>query len=560
MVLRILSRITKKRNKRTLFSYSTGSKYSSLFHFDELIVLNCIKLTRMLKEKFIEAINKAYTTPLPAIYLGAGIFQGQIIGEAKVNVPLRMMNRHGLVTGATGSGKTRTLQLIAEQLSAAGVPVFMPDMKGDLSGMAKEGIANDKINERAKALGIKYTPSGFPVELYSLSGKQGAQMRATVTEFGPVLLSKILELNEVQSGVLSVIFKYADDKNLPIVDFNDLKKVLNYLSEGAGAQEIKSDYGKISTTTSSTILRKIVALEQQGIHMIFGEQSFDIQDLFEKVDGRGVISILNVSDVQSQPSIFSTFMLALLAELYQNLPEAGDLDKPKLIFFLDEAHLLFKDAPKAFMDQIEQVIRLIRSKGVGIFFCTQLTQDVPATVLSQLGNRVHHVIRAFTPNDVKALKETIKTFPKSDFYDMEQQFTQLGTGQAFITVLNEKGIPTETVVTHLAPPASVMGPLTTDEYQNQLKNSDVYKKYKETVDPQSAFEILEARMKQQDSAEVQKEQQVKTTSRGRQEKSTFEEVISSPVAKQVGRELVRGVFGMLFGTTTRRTSRRRGIF
>jgi DNA helicase HerA-like ATPase len=512
----------------------------------------------MAKDKFIEVISKSYTTPLPSIYLGAGLYQGEIVPEAKVNLPLRMMNRHGLVTGATGSGKTRTLQLIAEQLSAAGVPVFMPDMKGDLSGMAKEGTANDKINERAKALGVQFTPSGFPVELYSLSGKLGAQMRATVTEFGPVLLSKILELNEVQSGVLAVVFKYADDKNLPIVDFNDLKKVLNYLSEGAGAQEIKADYGKISTTTLGTILRKIVALEQQGIQQLFGERSFDIQDLFEKVDGRGVISLLNVSDIQSQPGIFSTFMLALLAELYQNLPEAGDLDKPKLIFFLDEAHLLFKDAPKAFMDQIEQVIRLIRSKGVGIFFCTQLTQDVPPTVLSQLGNRVHHVIRAFTPNDVKALKETIKTFPKSEFYDMEQQFTQLGTGQAFITVLNEKGIPTETVVTHLAPPASVMGPLSAEEYQSHLKGSDLYTKYQEAIDPQSAFEMLEAKMKQQEVEEPKA--QPRTTSGRRAEKSTFEEVISSPVAKQVGRELVRGVFGMLFGTTTRRTTRRKGIF
>lgn len=509
----------------------------------------------MSREKFVESITKSYTTPLPSIYLGAGVFQGEIVGAAKVNLPLRMMNRHGLVTGATGSGKTRTLQLIAEQLSAAGVPVFMPDMKGDISGMANAGSTNDKINERAKALEMNYAPSGFPVELYSLSGKLGAQMRATVTEFGPVLLSKILELNEVQSGVLSVLFKYADDKNLPIVDFNDLKKVLNYLSEGAGAQEIKADYGKISSSTASTILRKVVALEQQGVHEIFGERSFEIDDLFEKVDGRGVISLLNVSDIQSQPSVFSTFMLALLAELYQNLPEAGDLDKPKLIFFLDEAHLLFKDAPKAFMDQIEQVIRLIRSKGVGIFFCTQLTQDVPPTVLSQLGNRIHHVIRAFTPNDVQALKETIKTFPKSEFYNMEQQFTQLGIGQAFITVLNEKGIPTETVVTHLAPPASVMGPLSANEYQSQLHNSDLYKKYQETVDPQSAFEILNARMKQQ-AEEVEDKASTKSSA-GRREKSTFEEVISSPVAKQVGRELVRGVFGMLFGTTSRRTTRRR---
>ncbi len=515
----------------------------------------------MSKEKFVSAINTSYAMSGATIYLGAGIFNGEIVGDAKVNLPLRMMTRHGLVTGATGSGKTRTLQLIAEQLSAAGVSVFMPDMKGDISGMAKEATANDKLTERAKALGIQFTPSGFPVELYSLSGKLGAQMRATVTEFGPVLLSKVLELNEIQSGVLTILFKYADDKDLPIVDLNDLKKVLNYLSEGVGAAEIKEAYGKISSATASTILRKIVVLEQQGVNQIFGEKSFDIDDIFEKVDGRGVISLLNVSDVQSQPAIFSTFMLALLAEIYQSLPEAGDLDKPKLVFFLDEAHLLFKDAPKAFMDQIEQVIRLIRSKGVGIFFCTQLTQDVPPTVLSQLGNRVHHVIRAFTPNDVTALKATIKTFPKSEFYDLEDQFTKLGIGQAFITVLNEKGIPTETVVTHLAPPASFMGPLSSAEYQSQLDQSEFYKKYKETIDPKSAFEILNEKMetvraKQAEDTDVRTEPTA-TQRSTRKEKSTFEEVMSSPVAKQVGRELVRGVFGMLFGSTPRRTTSRR---
>jgi DNA helicase HerA-like ATPase len=513
------------------------------------------------KQSFIEAINKAYSFAGSSIYLGAGVLAGEIISEAKVSLSLAMMNRHGLVTGATGSGKTRTLQLIAEQLSAAGVPVFMPDMKGDLSGFAKEGQANDKIKERASALGMTYTPSGFPVELYSLSGKLGSQMRATITEFGPILLSRILELNEIQTGVLNVLFKYADDKNLPIVDFNDLKKVLQYLTEGKGADEIKNDYGKISAATSGTILRKIVSLEQLGVNQIFGETSFDIDDLFQKVDGRGVISLLNVSDVQNQPQIFSTFMLALLAEIYQSLPEAGDQDKPRLVFFIDEAHLLFKDASKAFLDQIDQVIRLIRSKGVGIFFCTQLTSDVPPGVLSQLGNRVHHVIRAFTPNDVKALRETIKTFPRSVFYDMEQQFTQLGTGQAFITVLNEKGIPTETVVTHLVPPASVMGPLSKQEYQDLLDQSDLYRKYKDPVNPQSAFEILSERM--QANEQVEKEMKETRPSRGattRKEKSTFEEVISSPVAKQVGKEIVRGVFGMLFGTPARRSTRRRSLF
>lgn len=515
----------------------------------------------MSRDKFISAINASYSPGGAAIHLGAGVFEKTIVPEAKVNLPLRMMNRHGLVTGATGSGKTRTLQLIAEQLSAAGVPVFMPDMKGDLSGIATEGAVNEKINERAAALGITFATSAFPVELYSLSGKLGAQMRATVTEFGPVLLSKVLELNDVQSSVLMILFKYADDKELPIVDLNDLKKVLNYLSEGAGAAEIKESYGKISPATAGTILRKIVALEQQGVNQIFGEKSFEIDDLLEKVDGRGVISILNVSDVQQQPAVFSTFMLALLAEIYQSLPEAGDLDKPKLVFFLDEAHLLFKDAPKAFMDQIEQVIRLIRSKGVGVFFCTQVTQDVPASVLSQLGNRVHHVIRAFTPNDVRDLKETIRTFPRSEFYDMEQQFTQLGIGQAFITVLNEKGIPTETVVTHLVPPASRMGPLSPEEYQRHLETSEMYRKYKEAVDPRSAFEILNERIQsiRQEQEAVQPASTPRAPSRTtRAEKSTFEEVMSSPVAKQVGRELVRGVFGMLFGSAPRRSSRRRG--
>jgi hypothetical protein len=302
-----------------------------------------------------------------------------------------------------------------------------------------------------------------------------------------------------------------------------------------------------------------VSLEQQGVDQIFGETSFDIDDLFGKVDGRGVISLLNVADIQDQPAIFSTFMLALLAELYERLPEAGDLDKPKLIFFLDEAHLLFRDAPKAFLDQIDQIMRLIRSKGVGIFFCTQVTQDVPASVLSQLGNRIQHVIRAFTPNDAKALRETVKTFPRSEFYDMEQQFTQLGTGQAFITVLNEKGIPTETVVTHLAPPASVMGPVSEREYDALLTDSDLYKKYKDAVDPQSAFEILESRMKLQAEEKEEVEEKKRSTS-SRKEKSTLEEMISSPVVKQVGRELVRGVFGVLFGTTTRRRSRKGGLF
>ncbi|TDB63332.1 helicase HerA-like domain-containing protein [Arundinibacter roseus] len=519
------------------------------------------------KEKFIEAIQKSYSTTLPGIHLGSGILDGEVVTDARVTIPLRMMNRHGLIAGATGSGKTRTLQVLAEQLSDAGVPVFMSDIKGDLSGMAQAGTTNARLEERATALGMSFKPDAFPIELYSLSGNLGAQMRATILEFGPALLAKILDLNDTQSGVLSILFKYADDKQLPMIDLNDLKKVLAYLSEGAGAAEIKADYGSISSASAGTILRKIVAVEQQGMASIFGEKSFDIDDLINRVDGRGVISLLNVSDVQDKPALFSTFMLSLLAELYQTLPEAGDLDKPKLVFFLDEAHLLFNDAPKAFMEQIEKVVRLIRSKGVGIFFCTQMAQDIPDSVLSQLGNRVQHVLRAFTPKDAEGLKKTVKTYPRSDFYEIDQVLTTLGIGQALITVLNEKGIPTEVAATHLVPPRSIMGPLTTSDYEQHVRASDVYKKYKDPIDPESAYEILSRRMEETARAQQQAEE-AKAAAKAaprkaavREEKGMFEEALASPLAKQIGREVVRGVFGMLFGkSTTSRSKKSGGLF
>ena len=512
------------------------------------------------KEQFIASIQKSYKTDKPSIYLGSALLDGEILSEARVNLPLRMMNRHGLVAGATGSGKTRTLQVLAEQLSAAGVPVFMSDIKGDLSGIAMPGTSNDAIQERAKALGIDFRPTGYPVELYSLSGNKGSQMRATILEFGPILLSKILELNDTQSGVLSILFKYADDKDLPMVDLNDLKKVLSYLSEGPGAAEIKSDYGTISSSTAGTILRKIVALEQQGVSSIFGEKSFDIDDLISKVDGQGVISLLNISDVQDKPALFSTFMLSLLAELYQKLPEAGDLDKPKLVFFLDEAHLLFNDAPKAFLDQIEQVVRLIRSKGVGIFFCTQMAQDIPVSILSQLGNRVQHVLRAFTPQDADALKQTVKTYPKSDYYTIDRILTTLGIGQALITVLNEKGIPTEVAATHLVPPTSIMGPMTQADYERHVQSSQLYQKYKDPIDPESAYEILTRRMEEHASKEIEVQEQTKAAKAQKEEPSIISEALKSPLAKQIGREVVRGVFGMLFGKSTSTRKKSGGLF
>lgn len=515
-----------------------------------------------MESTFIEAIQKSYPDSKPHIFLGCGVLEGKILSEARVNIPLSMMNRHGLVAGATGSGKTRTLQLLAEQLSLAGVPVFLSDIKGDLSGLGAAGQTNSRLEERATSLGIEFKPQGVPIELYSLSGDLGAQMRATVMEFGPILLAKVLELNDTQTGVLTILFKYADDHALPIVDLNDLKKVLNYLTDGPGKDEIKADYGSISSSSAGTILRKIVALEQQGVDKVFGEPSFDIDDLFQKVDGRGVVSLLNVSDMQDKPDVFSTFLLSLLSELYQTLPEAGDLDKPKLVFFLDEAHLLFKDAPKAFLEQVEQIVRLIRSKGVGIFFCSQMAQDLPDSVLSQLGNRVQHVLRSFTPKDAKALKDTVATYPRSEFYKIDETLTQLGIGQALVTVLNSKGIPTEVAYTHLVPPLAIMGPLPQNEADKVMENSDLYAKYRKTVDPESAFEILNKRLSQGDKQKEEQQPQSipdPNTQRrsSRKEKSMLEEVMSSSVTRTIGRELVRGIFGVLFGkkTTTRRRSR-----
>lgn len=503
------------------------------------------------QQDFINKITSSYSPKGEYIYLGSGMLDGKIIAEAQVNLSLKMMNRHGLIAGATGTGKTRTLQLIAEQLSGAGVPVFMLDVKGDLSGLYQEGQSNSRIEERAKALNIEFNPTGYPVELYSLSGKLGAQMRATVSEFGPILLGKILDLNDTQTGVLSAIFKYADDHKMALVDFKDLKKLLSYLSEGEGAKEIKDTYGKISSATSGTILRKIVALEQMGLSELFGEKSFDIEDLFQKVDGKGLISLLNISDVQNQPSLYSTFLLSLLAEMFYNMPEVGDLDKPKLVFFFDEAHLLFKNSSKAFLEQIEQVIRLIRSKGIGVFFCTQAATDIPESVLGQLGNRVQHALRAFTPNDVDALRKTVKTYPASDFYEIDRVLTSLGTGEALITVLNEKGIPTEVTAVHLIPPTAVMGPMSETDCKKLMESSDLYKKYQEVVDPISAYEILTQRIEEKNASVAAKapKEEVKKTTRtsSRAEKSTFEKVVNAPITKQIGREIVRGLFGMITG-------------
>ncbi|MFD1769458.1 helicase HerA-like domain-containing protein [Sphingobacterium suaedae] len=492
------------------------------------------------KQEFIDKISASYSPKGAFIQLGSGILDGEIVTDAKVNLALKMMNRHGLIAGATGTGKTRTLQLIAEQLSDAGVPVFMLDVKGDLSGLAEPGKTNEALIERGNLVGSPFEPAAFPIELFSLSGKLGAPMRITVEDFGPVLLSRILDLNDTQTGVLAAIFKYAEDQQFPVVDLGDLKKLLSYLTDGPGAAEIKEDYGKISSATAGTILRKIVAVEQQGISHIFGEKEFEIQDLFNKVDGRGVISLLTISDIQDQPLLYSTFLLSLLAQLFKKLPEAGDLDKPKLVFFFDEAHLLFNGATKAFLSQVEQIVRLIRSKGVGVFFCTQAATDIPESVLGQLGNRIQHALRAFTPNDAENLRKTVKTYPHSVFYEIDKALTSLGTGQALITVLNEKGIPTEVVATHLVPARAIMGPCAAETFAKIVEESEFFEKYQERVERRSAAEIIEERTAAFDAEQAQEQarKEAEKAAKGNSRRSTRQTPLEA-AQTQASRTLAR---------------------
>ncbi len=509
----------------------------------------------------------------PALTLGAAIEHGTTHPEPKVRIPLAMLNRHGLVAGATGTGKTRTLQLMAEQLSNAGVPVFISDIKGDLQGLAAPGMSNDRITGRARDIGYEWKPAGSPVEFVSLTGSQGAQLRATVSSFGPLLLAKVLGLNDTQSSVLALVFKYCDDEGLLLLDFSDLRSVLQFLTSDAGKDELR-DYGALSRQSVGVLLRKMVVLEEQGAERFFGEPQFDVQDLLAATpDGRGIITCLEVSDIQDRPALYSTFMMWLLAELYHTLPEAGDLAKPKLAFFFDEAHLLFDDAPKAFLDQVEQVVRLIRSKGVGIFFVTQTPKDVPSDVLAQLGNRVQHALRAHTPDDEAALRATARTYPKTEFYDLEETLTTLGTGEAVVSALNPKGAPTPVVACRLIPPAARMDTLTPDEFKAELSQSDLMKEYGTPVDRESAREMLAQRVEGSRGRAV--EQEAEPPSRraaepGRQPtrdsamQTTSKRVLGAmgtSVGRAVGNALVRGLLGALGArATTRRTSRTRSWF
>ncbi|TAF50221.1 MAG: DUF853 family protein, partial [Sphingobacteriia bacterium] len=414
-------------------------------------------------QAFQQAVQEGYVFKGEKALLGKGMFQGKLVPDAAVYLPLKTMNRHGLIAGATGTGKTKTLQVFSEILSDHSVPVLLMDIKGDLSGLAAAGTLNEKIKERYAAMALDWTPSAYPVELLSLNGQQGVQLRATVLEFGPILLSKILGLNDTQSGLVSMLFKYCDDHALPLIDLKDFTKLLQYAG-AEGKAEMEKEYGKISTTSTGTILRKVIELQQQGADVFFGEKSFDTEHLMRVADdGRGMISVLRVTDMQDKPKLFSTFMLQLLAELYATLPEEGDMDQPKLVLFIDEAHLVFQEASDALMQQLETVIKLIRSKGVGIFFCTQNPQDIPAAILSQLGLKVQHALRAFTAADRKTIKQAAENFPETAFYETDALLTQMGIGEALVTLLNEKGIPTPLVHVSLCSPRSRMDVLSDAE-------------------------------------------------------------------------------------------------
>ncbi len=449
-------------------------------------------------QAFRDAIDAGYALdPVeePSIVIGSAMHHGEMHNETRVAVALSMLNRHGLIAGATGTGKTKTLQLLAGQLSKEGVPVFAADIKGDLSGIALPGdAANPKVQERAASLGWEFEARGHPVEFLSLTGAKGAQVRATVHSFGPLLLGKVLDLNDTQTSILALIFKYCDDNDLPLLDLKDLATTLKFLASDEGKPILK-EYGGMSAASVGVLLRSIVVLEQEGADVFFGEPEFDVADLLRTTpDGQGVVSVLELADVMDQPRLFSTFMLWMLAELYESLPEVGDLPKPKLCFFFDEAHLLFDDASEALMDQVERTARLIRSKGVGIYFVTQAPTDVPSSVLAQLGNRVQHALRAFTPDDADALRKTARTFPTTEFYDVEKTITSLGTGEALVTVLTPRGVPTPLAATRLLPPDSQMAPMPPDALATAIAGSAFQAKYGTTVDRDSAHERITARL------------------------------------------------------------------
>ncbi len=510
----------------------------------------------------VDAVRAGYAFTGPALELGALLTNGEPLPDVQVRVPLGMLNRHGLVAGATGTGKTKTLQLMAEQLSAQGVPVFLADIKGDLSGISAPGQPNDKLTARTQSIGQQWQATGHPAEYLALGGLgTGVPVRATVTSFGPILLAKVLDLNETQSSSLQLVFHYADKAGLALLDLKDLRAVIQYLVSDEGKGDLTS-LGGLSKATAGVILRELVAFADSGAEQFFGEPEFDTADLMRTTaDGRGIVTCLELNAVQDKPALFSTFLLWLLADLFQDLPEAGDLDKPKLVFFFDEAHLLFRDASKAFLDQITTTVRLIRSKGVGVFFVTQTPKDVDPDVLAQLGNRVQHALRAYTPDDAKALRAAVSTFPRSA-YDLEELLTTLGIGEAVVTVLSERGAPTPVAWTRLRAPQSLMAPAPAEAVAATLAASPLQAEYGQQLDRESAYERLQAKLAPPPAPAAPAPAPVPVPQEEERPEpegpSVIEKAMDSPVVKSflrsagsaLGREITRSIFG-----TARRTSR-----
>jgi DNA double-strand break repair helicase HerA and related ATPase len=500
------------------------------------------------KEDFGDSIAKAYTFEGPTLDLGRGVHGGELVKDAVVRVPLSMVNRHGLIAGATGTGKTKTLQLLTEQLSAAGVPVFAADMKGDVSGLAAPGDPEGPAAKRDAELGIEYKPESYPVEFLSLGGiGDGVPVRATVSDFGPQLLGKVLGANETQEQSLSLVFRFADEKGLPLLDLSDLRALLQYLDSDQGKAELEG-LGGVSKQTIGVLLRALAQLEDGGGNEFFGEPQLAIEDLLRTAaDGRGIVSCLELPAVQDKPALFSTALMWLLAELFEQLPEVGDLPKPKLVFFFDEAHLLFSDATDAFLQSVVTTVRMIRSKGVGVFFVTQTPKDIPADVLGQLGNRVQHALRAFTPDDAKALKATVSTFPKSDFYDLEELLPSMGIGEAAVTILSESGVPTPVVHSKLPGPRSRMAPA--DDVAGAAKASPLWAKYGSRMDNQSAREILASRIEEPAPPPASKSAPKRAPQPRHKEAADamtdIGDFLGSRQGKAIQREVVRGIFGML---------------
>ena len=495
------------------------------------------------QEQFISIINEGYTCKGENLLLGVAMLDGNAIPDAKITIPIKTLNRHGLIAGATGTGKTKTIQVLSEQLSGLGIPVLMMDIKGDFSGIAMKGTEKSFITERHTKIDIPFEPKAYPVELLTLSEQEGVRLRATISEFGPVLFSRILDLNDTQSGVVSIIFKFCDDQKMPLLDLKDIKKMIHYIT-AEGKAEIEAAYGKISTATTGTILRKIIELEQQGGDIFFGETSFDVHDLMRMDEqGKGYINILRLTDIQDKPKLFSTFMLSLLAEIYYTMPEKGDAEKPELIIFIDEAHLIFKEASKVLLEQIETIVKLIRSKGVGIYFITQNPMDVPAGILAQLGLKIQHALRAFTANDRQAIKQTADNYPSSDYYKTDEVLTSLGIGEAFVTALSEKGTPTPLAATMLRAPESRMDILSTEEIASINASSKLVKKYAESIDRESAFELLAKRISVEEEATIA---QTNNSNEAKKPSAKADDGISKSVIKVVSSaSFIRGAFGII---------------